>query len=168
MAEKREYYMSRRATEPITVKVADVINPWEKGTPAHAIIDQIYRATSKEEGLTLEELAESVGWSRDQAYRVYYIIMATRYMVNWIIASDYIVTGRRPDSIKWVYFRAVKKEDQRRYLRKRIQDHIVRGYHISYLIALSDLTEEEVRELIEETETLVEEVMPFIEEEVKQ
>jgi len=165
MVEEKEYYESGRQPRPI--RVTSTINPWNKGTPAYAIIDQIYRATGKGEGLTLEELATSVGWSSKERDRVYYIIEATRYQVNWILASDYVVTGRRPDSIKWVYFRAVNKKDQRRYILRRYMDHVRRGYSVGYLCEISDLMEEEIKELMEEGEKLVEVTIPFVEEEVK-
>lgn len=80
LEKKKEYWESGR--EPRPIRITDTINPYPKGTPAYAIIDQIYRATSREQGKTLEELAISVGWDPLDVHRVYYVIMKDRYQVT--------------------------------------------------------------------------------------
>lgn len=156
-----EYYEPK--TDPMPIKVAESINPWKEGEPAHVIVNMIYEARKKNEGCTLEELAIAVGWRAREDYRVEHIISATRYVVGWMLACDCIPTGRKEYPLKWVYFRATEVKDQERYVLRRIADHERRGYSVSYLLQVSDLTEERINELIEEAKEKAEKSTPFIE-----
>lgn len=154
-----KYYSSGRELKDL--KVTDVKNPWDKNkkseVKARALIEKIHNATNRNEGFTLEELALSVKWKAVESYKVYHVINYTRYQINWILTSDYRLTGDEDNPVEWVYFRAKDPEDQRRYIRRRMVDHDSRAYSIAYLCGISSLTETEVQDLMSEAEKIAEE-----------
>jgi len=158
------YFRSGREMPEISVEAIDAVNPWdpEKNIRRYKLIQAIYNVTSIEYGYTTEDLCYLFGMDEHKVKQTIYL---TRYRVKWLLANDYKQTGIGLDDIRWVYFRAVKEHDQRRYIRKRYLDYVIRGLHIDQLSAMSDLPLDDVIEIYKDAEKEVEEKLePIIPE----